>query len=111
MLEDNYVTNAQATAGTTGSVPSWEAEDRFWQSSFRTRPYARADQFYEQFRPAYRYGFDSATHSLGRTWQEAEPDLRSDWERYEHRGGMAATWDDIKDAVRDAWNRVSGQRH
>ena len=30
------------------------------------------------------------------------------WERYEHRG--QSTWESIKDAVRDAWHRVTGQK-
>ena len=40
----------------------------------------------------------------------AEPDLRAGWDRYEHRGEASSMWEDIKEAVRDAWDRVVGTR-
>jgi len=45
---------------------------------------------------------------MGRTWDEAEEDLKAGWARFEHRSESA--WEDIKDAVRDAWDRVTGKR-
>lgn len=87
----------------------WDVEDRYWADNFSTRPYAVGNEdYYERFRPAYRYGFESAAHHVGRTFDEAEPDLRTGWDRYEHRGQHQSAWDDVKDAVRDAWNRVTG---
>jgi hypothetical protein len=44
---------------------------------------------------------------MGRQWEEAEPDLQRGWETYEHRGESPSTWDEIKAAVRDAWDRVA----
>jgi hypothetical protein len=85
---------------------SWETEDNYWYENFSSRPYALGPDYYDRFRPAYRYGFESAKHHLGRSWDEAETDLRSGWDRYEHRG--SSTWDEIKDAVRDAWDRITG---
>ncbi|HEU4474640.1 MAG TPA: hypothetical protein VFR72_07370 [Gemmatimonadales bacterium] len=89
---------------------SWETEDNYWHENFSSRPYAIGADYYDRFRPAYRYGFESARHGLGRTWEDAEPDLRTGWDRYEHRGGEPSAWDEIKAAVRDAWDRVAGQR-
>jgi hypothetical protein len=110
MADENYVTRGQATAGTTGAIPSWDTEDRFFETNFESRPYATPDRFYEQFRPAYRYGFESASHSLGRTWDDAEPDLAAGWARYPHRGDHPSAWEEIKDAVKDAWDRVAHHR-
>ena len=45
-----------------------------------------------------------------RRWDDAEPDLRAGWERYQHRGEQPSAWEEIKEAVRDAWNRVTGAR-
>jgi hypothetical protein len=106
----NSGTGLPSPAGNVSST--WDVEDRFWADNFSTRPWAvgRADP-YDRFRPAFRYGHESAQHHMGRKWEEAEPDLRTGWDRYEHRGDDTSTWDDIKDAVRDAWNRVTGQRH
>jgi len=91
---------------------SWETEDNYWHENFSSRPYALGPDYYDQFRPAYRYGFESAQHHLGRNWDDAETDLRSGWDNYPHRGATSSTWDEIKDAVRDAWDRVvSGGKH
>jgi hypothetical protein len=93
-----------------GWAASWETEDNYWYENFSSRPYALGRDYYDRFRPAFRYGFESATHHLGRTWDEAEPDLRAGWDRYEHRGEAPSTWEEIKQAVRDAWDRVTGAR-
>ena len=105
--------NTDRTTGTTGTGSSggasdWSTDDAFWQSNYSTRPYASADRSYDHYRPAYRYGFESARHYVGRQWDEAEPDLRQGWEKYEHRGESPTAWDEIKHAVRDAWDRVVG---
>ena len=54
---------------------AWETEDNYWFENFTSRPYALGPDFYDRFRPAYRYGFESAQHHVGRTWEEAEEDL------------------------------------
>ncbi len=87
---------------------NWDTEDTYWRDNFRGRPYVLGDD-YDRYRPAYRYGFESARHHMGRNWEDAEPDIKQGWDRYEHRGGLQSTWEDIKDAVRDAWDRVTGQ--
>jgi hypothetical protein len=89
---------------------AWETEDNYWEENFSSRPYALGPDYYDKFRPAYRYGFESARDSLGRSWDDAEPDLRSGWERYQEESGTPSLWDEIKDAVRDAWDRVASGR-
>jgi hypothetical protein len=92
----------------SGWQASWETEDNYWFENFSSRPYALGPDYYDRFRPAYRYGFESARHGMGRGWDDAEPDLRAGWERYEHRAQAPSAWDEIKQAVRDAWERVTG---
>lgn len=87
---------------------AWETEDNYWTENFSSRPYGLGPDFYERFRPAYRYGFESAQHHVGRQWEDAEVDLRQGWEGYQHRGQSTSTWEEIKDAVKDAWDRVVG---
>ena len=87
----------------------WDQEDLWWQENFKSRPYA-AGYTYEEFRPAYRYGFEAGRHNMGRTWDDVESDLRTGWDKYEHRLSGGSTWESIKDAVRDAWHRVTGQK-
>jgi hypothetical protein len=45
---------------------------------------------------------------VGRSWDEAEEDLRKGWDRYEYRSENTSTWNEIREAVRDAWDRVTG---
>jgi hypothetical protein len=59
---------------------------------------------YKYYEPAYRYGYDLALgyRYRNRGWSALEPDARRDWERrYPHR-----KWDDFKDAIHYAWDRV-----
>jgi hypothetical protein len=86
---------------------SWETEENYWFENFTSRPYALGPDYFDRFRPAYRYGFETGRHHMGRTWDDAEPDLRRGWETYEHRG-ESPSWEEIKDAARDAWNRITG---
>ena len=87
-----------------------ETEDNYWQENFSSRPYALGPDYYDRFRPAYRYGFESARHSLGRSWDDAEPELREGWDRVQRESGSPSAWEEIKAAVRDAWDRVTGGR-
>lgn len=118
-MADSMERPSMDTRGTGTGIPSpsgnvsslWEVEDRYWAETYRTRPYAiGGDEFYERFRPAYRYGFESAQHHMGRDWDSAESDLRAGWDRYEHRGEHQSAWEDVREAVKDAWDRVTGHR-
>lgn len=87
---------------------TWNDEDNWWRNNFSSRPYATGRN-YEDFRPAYQYGFESGQHHLGRKWDEVESDLKSGWEKFEGRRGAGSTWDSVKSAVRDAWHRITGE--
>ncbi len=96
-------------SATTDWQAAWETEDNYWQENFSSRPYATGPDYYDRFRPAYRYGYESAHQHTARDWDEAEPQLRSGWDRYEHAGDSRSAWEQVKDAVRDAWERVKGE--
>jgi len=87
---------------------SWNDDDTYWQANYRNRPYASATgRAYDYYQPAYRYGHEAANRFQGRSWNDVESDLSRDWHAYEHRG--TSTWEQMKDAVRDAWDRVTGR--
>jgi hypothetical protein len=94
----------------SGATVDWNTEDEYWRENYANRPYVGQNRDYERWRPAYRYGFESAQQYGNKRWQEVEPDLRSGWDRYEHRGDQRSTWEQIKDAVRDGWDRLTGNR-
>ena len=92
----------------TGSMLDWTTEEEYWRNNYSTRPYIGANRDFDYWNPGYRYGYESATRYQGRTWNDVENDLKTGWDRFEHRS--KATWEQIKDAVRDGWNRVTGNR-
>jgi hypothetical protein len=94
--------------GDRTNTNDWNAEDTYWRTAYKTRPYAGSND-YAYYQPGYRYGYESASRYAGREWADIEPELQRDWDKYEHRG--QSTWENMKAAVRDAWDRVTGNRH
>jgi uncharacterized protein (TIGR02271 family) len=81
-----------------------------YESDFRTHystAFASRGSPYEHWAPAYRYGYDLASdpRARGRDWRTVEPEARHQWEA-RHQG----TWDEVKDAVRYAWDKIRGRR-
>ena len=95
--------------GTTGNLSGdWNLDQNFWRANFRDRPYVTADRRFEDYEPGYRFGYESANRYRGKQWNDIEPTLRTDWDRFEGRGH--STWENMKDAVHDAWDKVTGKR-
>lgn len=79
-------------------------EDAYWKENYRTRPYYEAAVPYDEYQPAYRYGWESRAKSGNRTFDEAESDLARNWEAAKAKSKL--TWDKAKFATKDAWNRL-----
>jgi uncharacterized protein (TIGR02271 family) len=69
--------------------------------------YGTAGDTYENYAPAYRYGYDMANDPRyqGRDFNEVESDLRTDYARRY----PTSTWEKIKDSVRYGWDKVTGR--
>jgi hypothetical protein len=99
----------EASSGQTEEdnvADTWDDDDRYWKTAWTNRPYA-AGADYDTLQPGYRYGYESANRYRGRNWTDVESDLERGWSGYEHRG--RSTWQQVKDAVRDGWDRVMGR--
>jgi hypothetical protein len=97
---------ADATTGSSGTRRSvdWGGQDAFWRDNYGARPYTQSDRAYEYYQPAYKYGHESAFFYGNRPWdQEVEDDLARGWDQA--RGESDCTWQEVKDAVRDAYER------
>lgn len=92
----------------SGQMLDWTTEEQYWRDNYATRPYVGANRDFDYWSPGYQYGYESGMKYQGKTWNDVETDIRTGWERFEHRG--ETTWEQIKDAVRDGWNRVTGNR-
>lgn len=94
----------QLGAGSTRS--SMTNDDDYFRQHF-TSTYGSTGDKYDDYAPAYSYGSEMARNQkyTGRKWDEVENDLRSDWSS---RGGSTgSTWEKMKDAVKQGWNRMT----
>lgn len=82
------------------------AEDAYWRERHAKEPYYDRSYTYEDYSPAYHTGYMGYSQygATGRTYDEAEADLRRDWER--NRGKSRLDWERAKSASRAAWHRV-----
>jgi uncharacterized protein (TIGR02271 family) len=66
----------------------------------------RRDERFEHYEPAYRYGSALAREARYRdaVWGDVEPHAKRAWEEQN-----TGTWDQFKDAVRSAWDKVKGR--
>jgi hypothetical protein len=62
---------------------------------------------YRQYLSAYRYGYALGCHwsQSGRTWRNAEDDVRQGWE-FEHKD---KAWGHFKPAIQYGWNYARGK--
>ena len=81
------------------------AEEAYWRENYSSRPYVTKGATYDEYGPAYRYGVDTYGRYEGRSFDQAEPELMSEWDRA--KGTSRLTWENAKHATRDAWQRLS----
>ena len=93
---------AGGLAGIAAGDAAGAEEDEYWRRHFASRSYVDAGSSYDAYRPAYRYGWESRARYPDRSFDEAERELRRDWEQVPRD----MEWERAKDAVRDAWHRV-----
>lgn len=82
-------------------------EDEYWRKNYASRPYASSGS-YDEFRPAFEYGWESYSRYRGRQFDDVEPDLRREWEKGRKNAGLG--WNEARRAARDAWDRVERAR-
>lgn len=82
-------------------------EAAYWRENFRTRPYATDAASFDDYGPAYGYGVTAYGKHPGQSFDEVEADLSRDWESA--RGQSNLTWNNARNATRDAWDRVDNR--
>jgi hypothetical protein len=85
----------------------FEEDYQGYDEGFRThytQTYGTTGRAWGDYEPAYRYGHSLAYDEryVERDWTEIEPDARREWETEYGQG----TWENVKDAVQNAWNGV-----
>jgi len=87
-------------------VEHWDDVRPRFRSRWEQRTGGRGG-LWEEHEPGYRYGWEMASRPTyrGQTWTTAEPELRRDWETRHHDRPR----DRAADAIRDAWDEVTGR--
>jgi uncharacterized protein (TIGR02271 family) len=86
------------------NVETFDTYTNDFRNNWQTN-YASQGGTYEQYEPAYRYGYDLANNPQyrGQNWTAIEPNIRRDWEtRYPN------TWDRMQNSVRYGWDKATG---
>jgi len=96
----------ERAVNTRTTTPRTSAEFEAYVVEFRNdfdRDYGGRGERYEDYEPAYRWGYENAGTYQGRDWAASEADLRRDWERT----NPGSDWERFKNAVRRGWDRMA----
>jgi len=83
------------------------AEDLYWRTAYLEQDYVDDSSPYETYQPAYRVGYEEYSRYPGKTWDEVEADLRSNYEKAGYAVGLE--WEKARHATRDAWRRLENR--
>jgi len=95
----------RAEMHSSSSANTFDAYATDFRSNFTTK-YGSRGYSYDRYEPAYRYGYTLANDKryTGKDWAAIESEAQREWEK-NHQG---TAWEDFKDSIRYAWDRVRG---
>lgn len=74
------------------------------ERTYATKPYYSSAYAWDDYRPAYQYGYQTYPRYQGRRFEDVESELSKDWEQA--KGTSRLAWQDAKAAVRDGWHTI-----
>ncbi|HSU31498.1 MAG TPA: hypothetical protein VLJ11_09695 [Bryobacteraceae bacterium] len=88
------------------SGPATLSDEADFRRHFESGP-GSLGRDYSAYAPAYHYGSEAASDAKyrGRSFDEIEPELRSEY----LRRNPGSTWDQVKDSVRYGWSKISNR--
>lgn len=84
-------------------------ENEYWSSHYAERPYVAEGTAYDQYEPAFRYGWESRMAHGGKRFKDVQVALEQGWDQA--KGDSRLAWRQAKSAIRDAWYRVGKPTH
>ena len=97
------VVGAKAGDSIAEAVNPTDYNDHF-RSTYNSASYYKADRDWNDYEPAYTYGYDTYGQYRGRRFEDVESDLERGWEKTKANSRLA--WADARGAVRDGWHYV-----
>jgi hypothetical protein len=84
---------------------SQQQYDQHFQTRYQQAPYYKQGREWNDYEPAYRYGYEKCTGDCaGRKFEEVENELERGWEATKANSRLA--WNEAKEAVRDGWHHI-----
>jgi uncharacterized protein YcfJ len=82
------------------------AEEAYWRDNYNRADFYNKSYTYDDYSPALRTGYEGYSRygTQGKTWEQVEPSLRTDYDRV--KGKSRLEWEQAKAATRSAWHRV-----
>jgi hypothetical protein len=92
-----------------GETANPTAERKYWENAYRNRPYYKSGSAFDQYEPAYQYGWENAAapEFSGKSFDETEPVLSQRWAS-QAGSKTGPSWNDSREPARDAWDRIRG---
>ena len=79
-------------------------EHGYWRYNYAKRAYVGAGTTYEEYAPAYQFGWESYCKYPDKTFAQVESTLEKDWDKAKQHSKL--DWQRAKAAVQDAWERM-----
>lgn len=87
-----------------GEAVNPTAEELYWSTTYKTEPYYNSSYAFDDYRPAYRVGYDGYQLHRGKSFEDVEDILQEDY--ISNRGNSRLGWVDARPATRSAWDRL-----
>ena len=97
------VIGAKAGDSIAEAVNPTEYREHF-QREYKNSPHYSAERDWNDYEPAYQYGYQTYGEYRGKRFEDAEPELQRNWDRT--RANSRLEWNDAKHAVRDGWHHI-----
>ena len=102
-----------AVAGAVGGAKAGDAiaeavnpteYNRHFENQYREAPYYSAGREWNDYEPAYKYGYDTYGQYRGQRFEDVEDSLERNWDAT--KANSRLEWNEAKGAVRDGWHHI-----
>ena len=97
------VVGAKAGDSIAEAVTPTEYHDHF-KTEYKNTPYYTAGREWNDYEPAYQYGYDTYGQYRGQRFEDVETDLERNWDKTRAKSNLE--WNEAKQAVRDGWHHI-----
>ena len=97
------VIGAKAGGGIAEAVNPTDYTDHF-KNTYRDTAYYSSGRDWNDYEPAYKYGYDTYGQYRGQRFEDIEGDLERNWDATRAYSRLA--WNEARGAVRDGWHHI-----